>query len=133
MVVISACYQTVPDNFVFVKGGAFSNTKSGYYGKNITIPDLYISKYEVTQKEWQEIMGTDPSTFKGHNLPVESVSWYDCVEYCNKRSIKEQLSPYYIISKDIKDPNNTNELDDIKWSVVINEQANGYRLPTEAE
>ncbi|AXY73093.1 formylglycine-generating enzyme family protein [Paraflavitalea soli] len=133
IVVISACSQTAPDNFVFLKGGAFTNTKSGYYGKNITIPDLYIGRYEVTQKEWREVMGNDPSVFKGDDLPVESVSWYDCIEYCNKRSTKEQLTPYYLINKKIKDPNNTNERDTIKWNVAINATANGYRLPTEAE
>jgi formylglycine-generating enzyme required for sulfatase activity len=76
-----------------------------------------IGRYEVTQKEWIEVMGSNPSTFTGDNLPVESVSWYDCIAYCNNRSIKEQLAPYYNINKDTKDPNNTNERDDIKWTV----------------
>lgn len=133
MVVISACSQKMPDNFVFVKGGTFMNTGSGYYRKNITIPDFYIGRYEVTQKDWTEVMGSNPSTFKGDNLPVESVSWYDCVDYCNKRSEKAGLTPYYTIHRDKNDPNNTNELDDIKWTVTIDEGANGYRLPTEME
>ena len=133
MVVISSCSHKSTNNFVLVKGGAFINTKSGYYGKSVTIPDFYIGKYEVTQKEWIEVMGSNPSTFKGHNLPVETISWYDCVEYCNKRSIKEGLQPYYNINKNKKDVDNTNDLDDIKWTVTINEKANGYRLPTEAE
>jgi len=121
------------DNVVLVKGGTFRNKKSNYYGKNVTISDFYIGKYEVTQKEWIEVMGSDPSEFKGDNLPVEMVSWYDCVEYCNKRSIKEGLKPYYNIDKDKKDPNNEDNIDDIKWTVTINAEANGYRLPTEAE
>ncbi len=78
-------------------------------------------------------MGSNPSKFKGDRLPVETVSWYDCVAYCNKRSIKEGLSPYYNIDTMGKDPANTNELDDMKWTVTINEEATGYRLPTEAE
>ena len=78
-------------------------------------------------------MGSNPSKFKGDNLPVEMVSWYDCVEYCNKRSIKEGLKPYYNIDKNKKDPNNKSETDNIKWTVTINAGANGYRLPTEAE
>ncbi|THU38516.1 formylglycine-generating enzyme family protein [Niastella caeni] len=135
MVVASACSQKkVPDNFVLVNGGeTFKNTKSNYYGKSVTIPDFYLGKYEVTQKEWLEVMGNNPSAFKGHKLPVEMVSWYDCVEYCNKRSIKEGLQPYYNIDRNKKDAYNTNDLDSIKWSVTINEKANGYRLPTEAE
>jgi sulfatase modifying factor 1 len=130
---INACTQKLPNRFVFVKGGPFINTHSSYYGKNITIPTFYCGLFEVTQKEWLDVMGNNPSTFKGDQLPVETVSWYDCIGYCNKRSIKEGLQPYYIINKDKKDTTNTNELDDIKWTVTINKNANGYRLPTEAE
>ena len=133
MVVVSACSQEEPDKFVLVKGGTFVNTKSNLYGKSVTISDFYIGKYEVIQKEWIEVMGSNPSEFKGDNLPVEMVSWYDCVEYCNKRSIKESLKPYYNIDKNKKDPNNNSNNDNIKWTVTINAGANGYRLPTEAE
>ncbi|MGD0590649.1 MAG: SUMF1/EgtB/PvdO family nonheme iron enzyme [Bacteroidota bacterium] len=133
MVVVSACSRKETDNFVLVKGGTFKNTKSNFYGKNVTLTNFYIGKYEVTQKEWIEVMGSNPSTFKGDNLPVETVSWYDCVEYCNNRSIKEGLRPIYNIDKNRKDPHNTNDSDSIKWTVTINAEANGYRLPTEAE
>lgn len=125
--------QKIPGNFILVKGGTFINTKSKFYGKGIVIPGFYVGKYEVTQKEWIEIMGSNPSKFIGDNLPVETVSWYDCVEYCNKRSIKEGLNPYYNIDKNKQDQNNTNDIDDIKWPVTINPEANGYRLPTAAE
>jgi formylglycine-generating enzyme required for sulfatase activity len=77
-----------------------------------------MGKYEVTQKEWREVMGNNPSWFKGDSLPVETVSWYEAVEYCNKRSQREGLSPAYTI-------NGTN----VRWD----RSANGYRLPTEAE
>jgi sulfatase modifying factor 1 len=148
IVVVSACSQEKTEkngnpeknenhqkneSFVLVKGGTFINTKSNYYGKSVTISNFYIGKYEVTQKEWIEVMGSNPSEFKGDNLPVEMVSWYDVVEYCNKRSIKEGLKPYYNIDKNRKDPNNKSDNDNIKWTVTINEGANGYRLPTEAE
>jgi formylglycine-generating enzyme required for sulfatase activity len=138
MAAAAACSGAVPDNFVFVKGGSFKNTKSNYYGKNVTVSDFYIGKYDVTQKEWIEVMGSNPSKFKGDNLPVEMVNWYDSIEYCNKRSIKEGLKPYYNIDKNKKDPNNLpdpkfGDLDDVKWTVTINAGANGYRLPTEAE
>ncbi|HVO72752.1 MAG TPA: hypothetical protein VMT35_01905, partial [Ignavibacteriaceae bacterium] len=55
--VLSSCSRKVPDNFVLVKGGTFINTKSNLYGKGAAIPDFYIGKYEVTQKEWVEVMG----------------------------------------------------------------------------
>ena len=136
--VVGACSRKVPDTFVFVEGGAFKNAKSNYSGKGVTVSDFYIGKYAVTQKEWTEIMGENPSKFKGDALPVESVTWYDCVDYCNKRSVKEGLRPYYAIVKDKADPNNKpdpqfGELDTVKWTVTVNRGADGYRLPTEAE
>ena len=84
--------QKAPDNLVLVPGGTFKNTNSNYFGKGVTLPSFCIGKYEVTQKEWIEVIGSNPSKFQGDNLPVETVSWYDCVEYCNKRSLKEGLN-----------------------------------------
>src|SRR5688572_8148521 len=137
IIIVSSCVKensdNVPENFVLVKGGTFVNTKSNLYGNELTVPDFYMGKYEVTQKEWTEIMGNNPSAFKGDDLPVETVSWYDCVEYCNKRSAKEGLELYYIIDKDKKDPINWSNLDSLKWTVSTIQKANGYRLPTEAE
>lgn len=136
MVVIGACSQVKSeriDGFVFVEGGTSKNNQSNYAEKNATVSNFYIGKYEVTQKEWVEVMGSNPSAFNGDHLPVEMVSWYDVVEYCNQRSILEGLKPYYNIDKGKKDPNNRNDNDHIKWIVTINEGANGYRLPTEAE
>jgi formylglycine-generating enzyme required for sulfatase activity len=127
-----------PENFILVKGGTFRNVKSNFYGKGVTVSDFYIGKYLVTQKEWSEVMGSNPSRFLGDDLPVERVNWYESVEYCNKRSIREGLTPYYSIDKSKKDPNNKpdpsfGDLDDVKWTVTVNPEANGYRLPTEAE
>src|SRR5215469_5784032 len=115
--------EKVPPNFVLVKGGAFTNVKSNYYGKGVTVSDFYIGKYLVTQREWTEVMGTNPSRFQGDDLPVERVNWYDSIEYCNKRSIREGLRPYYNIDMSKKDVNNKpdptfGDLDDIKWTVT---------------
>ncbi|MDR2869166.1 MAG: formylglycine-generating enzyme family protein [Deferribacteraceae bacterium] len=84
----------------------------------VTVSSFHIGKYEVTQREWTAIMGNNPSNFKGEELPVEQVSWLDVIEYCNKRSLAEGLTPVY-----------SGRGNDITadWS------ANGYRLPTEAE
>ena len=46
--------------------------------------DYYIGKYEVTQGLWQAVMGNNPSNFKGDNLPVEQVSWYECQDFLSK-------------------------------------------------
>jgi formylglycine-generating enzyme len=133
LVVAGACSQGKPGDLVSVKGGPYKNKRSILYGKSVAVSDFYIGKYEVTQKEWIEIMGNNPSQFKGDNLPVESVSWYDCIEYCIGKSIKEGLQPYYKMDKNKKDPNNKSDKDNIKWLVTINSGSNGYRLPLEAE
>ena len=102
--------QTAPANMVRIQGGTFTmgspENELGRFDNEgpqpqVTVSSFYMGKYEVTQKEYQKIMGTNPSYFKGDNLPVEQVSWYDAVEYCNKRSQKEGLTPglrYRIVS-----------------------------------
>ena len=130
---LSACSLDRSEQFVLVEGGTFKNTKSSFYDKDLRIESFYIGKFEVTQKDWNKVMNTNPSKFKGDLLPVDTVSWYDCIEYCNKKSIKEGLQPYYNVDKDQKDIENKSEVDDIKWTVTINKESNGYRLPTEAE
>ncbi len=99
----------------------------------VTLSDFYIGKYEVTQAEYAAVMDTNPSYFKGDDLPVEQVSWYDAIEYCNALSIAEGLTPYYTIDKTTEDANNASIDDDVKWTVTSNTLSKGYRLPTEAE
>ncbi|MDR2494891.1 MAG: formylglycine-generating enzyme family protein [Spirochaetaceae bacterium] len=84
----------------------------------VTVDAFYLGKYEVTQEEYQAVTGNNPSDFKGPSLPVEQVSWYDAVAYCNARSVKEGLTPAYTIGEQ---------------EIVWNHGADGYRLPTEAE
>jgi formylglycine-generating enzyme required for sulfatase activity len=85
---------------------------------SVKIKSFYMGKYEISQKEYAAVMGNNPSGFKGDNLPVENISWYDAVEYCNRLSGKEGLQPAY-----------TGEGENI----TCNFAASGYRLPTEAE
>jgi len=112
----------VPANMVLVDGGTFQMGSTDYSDEKpvhqVTVSSFFIGKYEVTQKEWQSIMGNNPSGFKGDNRPVEKVTWYNAVEYCNKLSKKEGLTPVYTINGN---------------NVTCNWSANGYRLPTEAE
>jgi formylglycine-generating enzyme required for sulfatase activity len=109
-----------------VKGGTFTmgspaselSREDDEAQHQVTVSGFSIGKYEVTQREYQALMGTNPSSFKGDNLPVENVSWFDAVRYCNARSQQEGLAPAYTINKE---------------TVTWNRSANGYRLPTEAE
>lgn len=130
---VCAFSKPIPVGFLFVEGGAFQYDAANYFGKDLVVGDFLIGKYEVTQKEWNEIMDHNPSQFRGDDLPVESVSWYDCVLYCNLRSKAEGLEPYYSINTSMADANNLLESDTLKWTVTVNESSDGYRLPTEVE
>jgi formylglycine-generating enzyme required for sulfatase activity len=118
---------------------------------SVTINSFFMGKYEVTQKEWREVMGTTVRQLaeqiaeengevfddegvedEGDNYPMYYVSWYDAVEYCNRRSQREGLTPAYTIDKIRRDPNNYYH-DPLAWTVTWNRKSNGYRLPTEAE
>jgi len=81
-----------PDGFVFVKGGTFSMGSNESDDEkpihSVTVSDFYIGKYEVTQKEWQAVMGSNPSNFKGDDLPVEQVRWDDVQDFIKKLNAK---------------------------------------------
>lgn len=59
----------------------------------VTVKSFWIGKYEITQEEWEDVMNVNPSMFPGEANPVEKISWYDCVAYCNLRSGQEGLTP----------------------------------------
>ncbi|GAB1443529.1 hypothetical protein MASR2M39_23700 [Ignavibacteriales bacterium] len=99
----------------------------------VKVNDFYIGIFEVTQDLWEEVMDKNPSKFSGGSLPVESISWYEAIEFCNKLSVMKGLDPVYKIDKSTIDQNNKNEYDKLKWTVEFDPHANGFRLPTEAE
>ncbi len=115
-----------PEDFVLIPGGTFqmgSPESEAWRVEDetvhtVTVSDYYISKFEVTQAEYQTIMGENPSIFTGDDFPVESVSWMDAINYCNARSTQEGLTPAYIVDGQT-----------VSWD----RSADGYRLPTEAE
>ena len=140
-----------PEGFVKISGGSFNGE---------TIPDLYACPHEVTQSEYDvygEYRGTSNSTGTpmplhpngnygvGENHPVYYVNWYDAIAYCNSRSIAEGRTPCYRVNGDTdythwaggyipsqasSNPNDTTA----RWDTVqCDFNANGYRLPTEAE
>lgn len=75
-------------NMVSVKGGTFTMSTEGDNQKDVRVKDFYIGETEVTQALWEEIMGNNPSHFKGNDLPVENVSWNDCLEFVQKLNAK---------------------------------------------
>ena len=82
------------DNMVAVKGGTFTMGATSEQGSEaesvekpthrVTLSDYHIGKYEVTQEEWQAVMGKNPSYFKGSKRPVEKVSYKDCGEFIRR-------------------------------------------------
>ena len=123
----------MPENFILVEGGTFNNGTS-----DVTISSFYIDKYELTQAGYQAVMGTNPSYFGGNpNRPVEIVSWFNAIEYCNRRSLQEGLTPCYSYSTYGTNPDGWPSGWNTSYSnhtnVSCNWTANGYRLPTEME
>ena len=113
-------------------------------GRDILIvPELYVCQHEVTQAEYYAVTGKDPSlrdrgTTKvdASKYPVENVSWYDAIVYCNLLSIKGGLTPCYTIKDSVKpaDWGDVPTSSDDDWNLVsVNLYAGGYRLLTEAE
>ena len=133
---------------VKIPAGTFTMGQTVIEEHSVTLSGFYMGKYQVTQEQYQAVMGTNPSSFDGSTgeepadgetqgkRPVEMVSWYDALVFCNKLSIKEGLSPAYSISGSTDPatwgsvPTSSNKT----WNaVVIVAGSTGYRLPTEAQ
>ncbi|MCX6152761.1 MAG: formylglycine-generating enzyme family protein [Candidatus Kapabacteria bacterium] len=112
---------------VLIPAGTFQMGNTGFSGdlsnetpvhKVIISRAFYIGKYKVTQGLWKSVMGNNPSDFKGDNRPVEHINWFEAIEFCNKKSKIDGFSPCYTING---------------INVTCDWNANGWRLPTEAE
>ncbi len=86
--------------------------------RTVALDGFYMSKYEITQKAYQSVMGGNPSINRGDNKPVDNVTWFNALEFCNALSQRDGFEPCYT---------------DISGSLSLDVNANGYRLPTEAE
>ena len=117
---------SVDDGFVLIGGGTFpmGSPESENWRiddetqHQVSVGPFYMDPYETTQKEYLRLMGENPSTFTGDDLPVENISWLDAIRYANAKSTEGGLTPVYTITEG-----------GVTWDL----SANGYRLPTEAE
>ena len=109
-------------DMIFVEGGTFEMGSKDEADDaplhTVTLSSFYISKHQVTQAEYFSIIGKVHQKWLGNNFPESNVSWIEAVIFCNKASVAEGFTPCYTV-KDSK--------------VECNWDANGYRLPTEAE
>ncbi len=135
------------ENMVYIPACSFSmgDTRGvGSYDESpvhtVSLSPYYMAKYEVTQAEFESIMGYNPAVANagfGDDYPVYNLSWYHALVYCNLRSIAEGFTPVYSISGS-SNPTDwgtvpTASNDDTWDAAICNWTANGYRLPTEAE
>ncbi len=143
MATLTVLNESYKHTSVFVEGETFSMGAEDIATPvhSVTLSDFYMGKYEVTQKEYSEVMEFDPCAFteygKGDNNPVHYITWYRAIAYCNKLSISEKLDEVYTVSgvnfatlEHSAIPTSNNDA----WNAAICDwEANGYRLPTEAE
>ena len=138
---------------VWIPAGTFTmgspagepNRYSDETQRQVTLTNgFYMGKYQVTQEQYQAVMGTNPSYFTSSpasgevqaRRPVETVSWYQAIVFCNRLSIMEELNPAYRIngSTNPSDWGSIPTSSNSTWNAVtIEPGSNGYRLPTEAQ
>lgn len=142
--------DAAPKEMVLVPGGVFTmgDTRGNGFENDlpthsVTVDSYYIDKCEVTQKEWNAVMGSwdkdmydDDVLGYGDNFPVFYSSWYAILKFCNLRSINDGLTPVYTVfgSTNPYDWGSVPDDRDDSWDdAICDRNANGYRLPTEAE
>jgi formylglycine-generating enzyme required for sulfatase activity len=111
---------------IFIRGGTFTmgspsfeiDRKKDEIQHPVTVASFYMGKYEVTQKEYKDLMRVNYILYEGDNLPMSAVTFLEAIEYCNRLSQREGLTPAYTVKG---------------YEVAWDRTANGYRLPTEAE
>jgi len=113
---------------------------SDYY--SVLLSDFYICSHEVTQDEYEKVMKSNPSSGNSTDefnerqecRPVENISWYEAIAYCNSRSVQEGLNPCYRINDRVDFYETIPTVINTSWNnIICDTSANGYRLPTEVE
>ena len=153
---VNKTVSNVPEVFVKISAASIKGTETWtpeskvfVRGRELEIASFYMSDHEVTRGEYKTLMGKDPSYASAYdkdgneltgdavkNNPVNYISWYDALVYCNTRSINEGLTPCYEIDGKTapKDWGSVPTSRDSTWNAATCDfTADGYRLPTEAE
>ena len=121
------------EDMVFVKGGKY---QPSFTDEEKEVSNLEVCKYLTTQKLWQELIRNNPANFKGdENRPIEYISWWHALEFCNRLSEKYGLRPVYNLGKSDQGLLMINQLDGtvVAPDVADFNKTEGFRLPTEVE
>ena len=146
--VCKVCNYSIAVEMVQISAGTFTmgshSTERGRDSdegpqRQVTLSAFRMGRYEVTQELYMAVMDTNPSRFNGseepaageaqRRRPVETVTWFDAIEFCNKLSEIEGLTPAYTITE--RSPATGYPI--TSATVTPNWEASGYRLPTEAQ
>jgi len=119
-------------DMIKINGGKYTPS---FFDEEREVFDIEVCKYQVTQDMWTELMEENPSSFEGGRRPVEGISWWDALEYCNKLSEKYNLEPVYDLSQKEERILRINQLGgEIEYPNVADfRKTEGFRLPTEVE
>lgn len=123
---------TNPSSMRLIHGGTFLMGQADIADApvhSVMVSSFFMDTINVIQAEYEALMGTNPSLFVNSNNPVERVTWYDAVLYCNERSKSENRDTVYTYTGITMVGINCTEL----IGVSIDYSKKGYRLPTEAE
>ena len=139
-VVCNNCTETNPESRMRLTSDMMAQIPAGSFirsGYTITLSAFSMGKYQVTQEQYEAVMGVNPSQFinnpDGEEIqerrPVEMVTWFDAIEFCIKLSEMAGLDPVYDMTVTTRHANGyiTAAIVEVDWT------KNGYRLPTEAE
>ena len=120
------------ENMVFVKGGKY---QPSFADEEKEVFDIEVCKYPTTQKMWTEVIENNPSYSKGDNRPVENITWWQALDYCNKLSEKYGLEHVYDLSKSAQGILMIKELggETVYPDLANFKNTEGFRLPTEVE
>ena len=124
--------KTTFKDMVIVNGGKYTPS---FFNEEREVCDLEVCKYQTTQDMWMEVMKKNPSKYKSSRKPVETVSWWDALEFCNKLSEKYGLKPVYDFSEISKGELKINQLNGKSEYLETADfnKTQGFRLPTEIE
>ena len=157
LLLLIAGFTFAQSNMILVEGGTFQMGDASQKDADVhsvTVSSFYMSKYKVSLDEFGSLTGKWPINYQNliwhtpvpsseyGTIPAFGVTWYEAIVYCNKRSVKEGLTPCYASNGSKDAVTNANNFDKdwqkstgklILQNVTCDWNADGYRLPTEAE